>query len=421
MADNTSMIAGLFSSPEQYQLQQNQLAEQNAIQMAQLTPEQRAVAGLRSAGNMIGGGVGRLMGAEDPQLKLIAARQAVLRQIDQTDPDSIMRGAQALSTIDPQGASMLADAARKAASEMSQTSLRTAQAKKAQEWQQATVASERDRKVISEADVALQENKKLTPAQESNLRVIIAKEMKPKVMRDSTTGELLTIEPLDVNLAAPNVAKLLGLSKAGGVAGAGGVNVIETPGSMETKINQAEALSELTTRTKDVRSTIDETKKLISNWSTGYGNLLSSIPLTDAKTLQNNVESIKANLSLSVLQALKDASKTGASGLGQVTINEFNALQSTIAKLDPTSKSFKDDLAKIDKAYSRLQSQLETKTARAEDRAGMTAKKQEAPNLAIPGLSSSDIAPNRSPMSGLNPSLQPESAPKKLIKKWNEL
>ena len=416
MADNTSMIAGLFSSPEQYQLQQNQLAEQNAIQMAQLSPEQRAVAGLRSAGNMIGGGIGRLMGAEDPQLKLIAARQAVLRQIDQTDPESIMKGAQALSQIDPQGASMLADAARKAASEMSQTNLRSAQAKKAQEWQQTTVASERDRKVISEADVALQEGKKLTPAQESNLRVIIAKEIKPKVMRDTTTGELLTIEPLDISLAAPNVAKLLGLSKAGGATGTGGVNVIETPASQEAKINQAEALSELTTRTKDVRSTIDETKKLISNWSTGYGNLLSSIPLTDAKTLQNNVESIKANLSLSVLQALKDASKTGASGLGQVTINEFNALQSTIAKLDPTSKSFKDDLAKIDKAYSRLQSQLETKTSRAEDRAGMTAKKPE-----IPGLASSDIAPNRSPMSGLNPSLQPESAPKKLVKKWNEL
>lgn len=132
MADNTSMIAGLFSSPEQYQLQQNQLAEQNAIQMAQLTPEQRAVAGLRSAGNMVGGGIGRLMGAEDPQLKLIAARQQVMQGVNPNDPESLGQAAQALAQAgDQQGAIQLAGLARQVQEKMAEATHKFAQSNKA--------------------------------------------------------------------------------------------------------------------------------------------------------------------------------------------------------------------------------------------------------------------------------------------------
>ena len=152
-----------------------------------------------------------------------------------------------------------------------------------------------------------------------------------------------------------------GGSGAGTTGTAGGVTTIQTPQSQEAQVSQAEALNELTSRTKDVRNVIGETKKLISGYTTGYGSLLSGLPLTDAKTLQNNLDSIKANLSLSQLTALKEASKTGASGLGQVTRNEFDALQSTIAKLDPQSKTFADDLDKVDKTYARLLKQLESK------------------------------------------------------------
>ena len=118
------------------------------------------------------------------------------------------------------------------------------------------------------------------------------------------------------------------------------------------------------------------------------------------------------------LTALKEASKTGASGLGQVTRNEFEALQSTIAKLDPQSKDFAKDLDRIDKAYTRLLNQLEGKTVRAEERAGMTPSGKPT----VPGISPSDIAPQRSKFSGVNPEMQPEPEQKqRKIMKWSDL
>jgi hypothetical protein len=267
--------------------------------------------------------------------------------------------------------------------------------------------------LISEADVALKEGRQLTAPQESALRYQVAQELKPKVFRDANTGELTTIDPLNIGLAAPNVAKFLKLAETTGTAG--GVSTIQTPQSQEAQVSQAEALNELTNRTKDIRDVIGETKKLISGYTTGYGSFLSVLPLTDAKTLQNNLDSIKANLSLSQLTALKEASKTGASGLGQVTRNEFDALQSTIAKLDPQSKTFADDLDKVDKTYARLLKQLEGKTVRAEGRAGMTPSQKPE----VPGITPTDIAPQKSQFSGKNPQLQPEPTQKAI--KWSDL
>ena len=45
-----SIVGGLFSTPEQYQQSQNQQALQNAVTMAQLTPQQQANAQLQYAG-----------------------------------------------------------------------------------------------------------------------------------------------------------------------------------------------------------------------------------------------------------------------------------------------------------------------------------------------------------------------------------
>jgi hypothetical protein len=354
------------------------------------------------------------MGAEDPQLKLISARNAVIQGIDLNDSDALQMASGRLARIgDMQGAYGLAELAQKRAESAATIGLREAQAKKANEYQMATTSSERNRKLIAEADVAIKEGRPLSATQESALRFQVAQEQKPKVFRDATTGELTTIEPLNFSLAAPNVAKYLKLAERTGTAG--GVTTIQTPQSQELQVSQAEALNELTNRTKDIRDVIGDTKKLISGYTTGYGSFLSVLPLTDAKTLQNNLESIKANLSLSQLTALKEASKTGASGLGQVTRNEFDALQSTIAKLDPQSKTFADDLDKVDRTYSRLLKQLEGKTVRAEERVKATQPKKPE----MPGLAPSDVAPQKSQFSNRNPQLQPESTQKTI--KWTDL
>jgi hypothetical protein len=74
----------------------------------------------------LGGAIAGAMGIEDPQLKLISARNTIAQQIDQTNPESILKGAQMLSQIgDNQGAMALAEYARKAQSEMALAQQRT--------------------------------------------------------------------------------------------------------------------------------------------------------------------------------------------------------------------------------------------------------------------------------------------------------
>ena len=105
-----SDIAGLFTTPEQYQ--QNQLAQfQNrAAQEVQLNPFQQAALGARTAGYQLGQGIGGALGGQDPQLQLIARRQQLASQINMTDPASISQGVQMASQVgDIQLATALAD------------------------------------------------------------------------------------------------------------------------------------------------------------------------------------------------------------------------------------------------------------------------------------------------------------------------
>jgi hypothetical protein len=136
MADN--IVAGLFGlNPQMYGEQQRVGALNEGIALAQLDPAARGAALTYAGARGLGTAIGGAMGVEDPQLRLVSARNTIAQQIDQTDPESVMRGAQALAQIgDTQGAFTLADYARKAKSEMAQAQQRLAAASR--ERQQAT-------------------------------------------------------------------------------------------------------------------------------------------------------------------------------------------------------------------------------------------------------------------------------------------
>ena len=116
---NENIVAGLFGlTPEMYGQQQQNTALAEGIRLAQLDPAARGAAmtyaGARGLGNAIGGA----FGVEDPQLKMISARNTIAQQIDQTNPESILKGAQMLAQMgDQQGAMALAQYARQAQSE----------------------------------------------------------------------------------------------------------------------------------------------------------------------------------------------------------------------------------------------------------------------------------------------------------------
>jgi hypothetical protein len=128
MAEN--IVASLFGlNPQMYGEQQRRSALSEGIALAQLDPAARGAAmtyaGARGLGNAIGGA----LGAEDPQLKMISARNTIAQQIDQSDPESILKGAQMLAQMgDQQGAMALAQYARQAQGDVAQTKQRLAAA-----------------------------------------------------------------------------------------------------------------------------------------------------------------------------------------------------------------------------------------------------------------------------------------------------
>jgi len=126
MAEN--IVAGLFGlTPQMYQNQQYQQDLNRGISMAQLSPGAAAQAGLQASVGQLGRGFAGAMGIEDPQLKMISTRNAIAQQIDQTNPESILKGAQMLAQAgDQQGAMALAQYARQAQSEIAQAQQRLA-------------------------------------------------------------------------------------------------------------------------------------------------------------------------------------------------------------------------------------------------------------------------------------------------------
>jgi len=121
-------IAGLFGvTPEALNQQRYMQDLKQGYEMAQLDPGAAARAGLQASVGQLGRGIAGMMGIEDPQMKLISARQQIIGQVDQTDPQSYANAAKQLNQIgDAQGAIALMDYARKTQADMALVAQRKA-------------------------------------------------------------------------------------------------------------------------------------------------------------------------------------------------------------------------------------------------------------------------------------------------------
>lgn len=129
MADIIPSLFGL--TPEMYGQQQQMAALNQGAQLAQMSPEARGAAMTYAGAAGLGRAVGGLLGAEDPQLKLIAQRQQLAQQIDLTNPNSIARGSQMAAQMgDVQLASALATQAQELQKKIAETQKLGAEATK---------------------------------------------------------------------------------------------------------------------------------------------------------------------------------------------------------------------------------------------------------------------------------------------------
>ena len=121
----TSEFLGLFTTPEQYQLAQQEAQQAQAARYANLDPMARANYGVYRAGQQLANTIGGALGGEDPQLKKITQRQQLLGMIDPTNPDSYAQAIQAaLQTGDQEAAFLLRNEMMKAKEQAQQQEIR---------------------------------------------------------------------------------------------------------------------------------------------------------------------------------------------------------------------------------------------------------------------------------------------------------
>jgi hypothetical protein len=105
---------------------------------------------------------------------------------------------------------------------------------------------------------------------------------------------------------------------------------------------------------------VQDLTKRVSEWTTGYGSLLSSVPRSDARNFAADLDTLKGQVAFGELQAMRDASKTGGA-LGQVAIRELDLLQSSLGALDQgqSPANMLKNLRQIEDSINRFQDEAD--------------------------------------------------------------
>jgi hypothetical protein len=88
-----------------------------------------------------------------------------------------------------------------------------------------------------------------------------------------------------------------------------------------------------------------------------FYDLAKFAPTTDARKLNNRVDTLKSTLAFDRLQKMRDESKTGGA-LGNVSNVELGLLGANLAALDPASGDFAQQLKKVEFHYTNFKNAL---------------------------------------------------------------
>jgi hypothetical protein len=312
----TDSILGLFTTPEQYQQAQNEAALARGVQLAQLDPFQRASAQLYQGGYMAGGALGQALGAQDPMLQRISQQQSLLKDVDFTDSASLSNAArQAVQMGRPDIAQQLAARAIDIQSKIDE--------KQAARDQQLQIARER---IQANLDIAAQRGADAKELQK--MRIEGQKELRQLAAGMGSGLTNIRQQILEEKLASEK-EKRASASEA----------TMSRLGNMVDNAN-------------NVISTIKTAKEQVSGTTAGIGGRLLS--LTESATdLEENLNSIKANLGFDRLQQMRNESKTGGA-LGQVAVKELDRLEAARASLNRTQspEQLKKNLDNVLTAYT---------------------------------------------------------------------
>ena len=404
MADN--IVGSLFGlTPEMYGEQQRVSALGEGISLANLNPAARGAALTYAGAKGLGTAIGGAMGVQDPQLKMISARNAIAQQIDQTNPESILKGAQMLAQVgDQQGAMALAQLARQAQSEMALTQQRQA----AQMSSMATAA--KTQLSIKQEEQLRDELSKLGPdATQDQILAVVTKYGSPDKVLASLQG---SADRQLANQARIDAAKLAAEARidAAREAGATRVQVAQMQADarrdiaqMAQSFKQAQSEQLLTPKELQKReAAYPQATSAIKSFETKSDSFVKDIEklrdhpglpeitgfaagripgvTANGRAAQALYDKIVAKGGFQALQDLRDASKTGGA-LGNVSNQEGKQLTASFGAIDR-----RQDVKDVREALNQAIGDIEGSKTRLKEAYDMTYQyKFEQPKKGLTG------------------------------------
>jgi hypothetical protein len=388
MAEN--IVAGLFGmNPQMYGEQQRVSALNEGIALANLDPASRGAAMTYAGARGLGGAIGGAMGVEDPQLKLISARNTIAQQIDQTNPESILKGAQMLAQAgDQQGAFALAQYARQAQESIAQT-----QQRRAAETSSLATAAKTQLSIDQETKLRDELSKLPQGATQDDVLAILTKYGSPDRVIAALTASASRTEATQARTATSEAANQARI-EAATIAAQARIDAAKEAGATRIQVAQMQTdarrdIAQLAASLKESASAELLTPKEKQKREAAYPQATSAINSfeTKADSFVKDIEKLRDSPGLSeitgfaagripgitangraaqalydkivakggfqALQDLRDASKTGGA-LGNVSNQEGKQLTASFAAIDRRQDA-KDVRASLDQAIGDIQ------------------------------------------------------------------
>lgn len=360
------IVSGLFGlTPEMYQQDQRERERTEALKFAQLSPIESAKFGMYQAGQQLGRGIGSLLGVEDPQLKIIAQQQQILRNVDFSNPISLAQGARMASGMgNPQLAMSLSAFGGDLMQKQSQTRAQTATAQKAEllirqenELRQKlaelgpnptndqilSVVAQYGQpdKVLavlqSTADKAAAREQRAIESQQRNDALVQAARERGDTARD--------IAQLRADVMRDNALIRSGVSQ-------------ERPLTPQQQVRLRRDYAADESLVKLAQNTADELEKLTDSLlgnpekgikphpglggATGWSSYLWSRPLGQARSAEQQLETFKGKIMAYGRQAATESGK-----LGNMAVQEWKFVTDAVQKIDPASKNFPEQMMDV--------------------------------------------------------------------------
>jgi hypothetical protein len=378
-ADMMTQLATLIQGGMPPEQAVQYLRDAQAQQFAQMPVQQQLASNVGKYAGRVGQGLMRAAGIEDPMLAQASKMRELASQFDTSTAEGMMQYAKALQSVNPALAQQaMADARKLALNESQMTTERARQGQIAAQEQRAMAETEAKKAQTDKAARFEEALNALPPtATDAEVEATIRKFGKPEdVLKAVSRRQEVAAKQQAAMELAREKASLDAAQKerdadfkkqlaAASAANRSALTNVQQQIAQQRLEDLKEKAAERTDK-KDaakqaalshagkVLGDVSAAATLVSGPTTGLvGKGASFIPGTDAYNLNQRLLTIKANLGFDRLQQMRDASPTGGA-LGQVAVQELQALQATIGSLElgQDKKELTNNLNKIEHHYS---------------------------------------------------------------------